>query len=190
MRRSSTRRIDGMCSASHIEKEGAYKQGKWILEIYQDICWNTIRGVDCVREELAGYYSADVTKALIYLETFASDEQKDHFESRVEVLFSNHMMASMIDMAVARIRSYPADGKLYYDILCMCYLNRGSMKESEILEVLGLERSAYYKRKKEAIIVFDIVLHDVIFERKAELQKNKEEASLQPLEVAQELPLW
>jgi len=188
LRRSSTRRIDGICNAYCIEKEDAYKQGKWILEIYQDICWRTIRGVDCVREDLAGYYSADVTKALIYLETFAPDERRDHFESRIKDLFDNHLITSMVDMAVARIRSYPADGKLYYDILCMCYLNRGDMKESEILDIIGIERSTYYKRKKEAITVFDLLLRDIIAERKAELKKNREEAALQPLEVAEVLP--
>ena len=190
MKRSARQRIDGICRLHHIEEEGAYKQGKFILESYQDLSWKTVRDAQYVREDLMNYCSVDMDEALIYLLTFATDERRDYFESRVEALFSNHMMASMIESAAAWVRDYPGEGKLYYDIICQSYLFRGSMKESAILDILGIERGTYYKRKKEAITVFGVAMHEVIRKQKEELDANRREAALHPKEAVEALPFY
>ena len=53
-----------------------------------------------------------------------------------------------------KIREYPDKGALYCEIISKAYLNRFKYKESEMLEVLNMERSTYYDRKKEAILLF------------------------------------
>ena len=188
MRKSARQRIDGICRLYHITEEGAYKQGKFILESYQDLSWKTVRNAQFVREDLMSYCSVDMDEALIYLLTFATDERQDYFESRIEALFSNHMMASMIDSAAAWVRDYPGEGGLYYDIICQAYLYRGGTKESAILDILGIERSTYYKRKKEAITVFGVAMHEVIRKQKEELDANRKEAALHPRAAVEELP--
>ena len=57
-----------------------------------------------------------------------------------------------------RVRDYPCRGDLYCEILSKCYLARFKYRESELLEVLGMERSTFYDRKKEAILLFGLSL--------------------------------
>ena len=188
MTRSAKQRIDGMCKLYHIDIEGAYKQGKFILETYQDLSWKTAREANYVREDLMSYCSVDMDQALVYLLTFATDERRDFFESKIDALFTSHTMGGMIESAAAWVRDYPGEGGLYYDIICQAYLYRGGTKESAILDVLGIERSTYYKRKKEAITVFGVAMHEVIRKQKEELDANRKEAALHPRAAVEELP--
>lgn len=188
MKRSADHRIDGICRLYKIERENAYRQGKFILESYQDLTWKTTRDAQYVKEDLISYCSSDLDQAMVYLLEFASDERRDYFESRIDALFSSHMMASMIDSAVSWVREFPGEGHLYYDILCQSYLYRGDMKETEILEILGIERSTFYKRKKEAVTLFGAAMHEVIRKQKEMLDTNRKEAEKHPKAAVGELP--
>lgn len=183
MTRSAKQRIDGMCKLYHIDIEGAYKQGKFILETYRDLSWKTAREANYVREDLMSYCSADMDQALVYLLTFATDERRDFFESKIDALFTSHTMGGMIESAAAWVRDYPAEGNLYYNIIYLRYLCRDRLKESELLEVLDMERSTYYKRRKEAVTVFGVAIHEMIRRRKVELEANRREAMLHPMDA-------
>ena len=175
MKKSAAARIDGMCRGTCLNKEEIYKRYKFILEAYRDLCWKTVRDVDLVREDLAAYCSSDMDDALIYLETFASDEDRDCFQARIQTLFDNRFMTEMIDVAISRVRAYPDYGKIYYDILTMCYIFRTCRKETELLETLGIERSNYYAKKKQAIILFGVAMHEAVKQVKEQIGKTKRE---------------
>ena len=183
MTRSAKQRIDGMCKLYHIDIEGAYKQGKFILETYRDLSWKTAREANYVREDLMSYCSADMDQALVYLLTFATEERRDFFESKIDALFTSHTMGGMIESAAAWVRDYPTEGNLYYNIIYLRYLCRDRLKESELLEVLDMERSTYYKRRKEAVTVFGVAIHEMIRRRKVELDANRQEVMLHPLDA-------
>ena len=89
----------------------------------------------------------------------------------------------MIDSAAAWVHDYPEEGKKYYNIICHSYLFRNGLKESELLEVLGMERSTYYRRRKEAVTVFGVAIHEVIRKRKEEADAIRREASQQPMDA-------
>ncbi len=50
------------------------------------------------------------------------------------------------------------NGQLYHEILSKQYLTVYKYTEFEMLELLGLERSTYYDKKKEALDLFAICL--------------------------------
>ena len=95
---------------------------------------------------------------MIYLETFAPDEARERFEERIRSLFETKWIIELVDMAMMKIRDYPDKGDLYCEIIYKAYLNRFKYKESEMLEILDMERSSYYDRKKEAILLFGLSL--------------------------------
>ena len=64
----------------------------------------------------------------------------------------------MVENAMGRIREYPCRGDLYCEILSKCYLSRFKYKETEMLEMMDMERSTYYDRKKEAVLLFGLSL--------------------------------
>ena len=66
-------------------------------------------------------------------------------------------MIDLIDKAMSKVYDYH-NGKLYHEILSKSYLTAFRYTESELLEIFGIERSTFYDRKKEAIMLLGIAL--------------------------------
>ena len=109
----------------------------------------------------------------------APDEARERFEERIRSLFETKWIIELVDMAMLKIREYPDKGALYCEIISKAYLNRFKYKESEMLEVLNMERSTYYDRKKEAILLFGLSLWGTAIPKlKDFLESAREEESL------------
>ena len=160
--------IHSMCEMQDINEEALYQKAKMLLSIYRRVCWSTVGRAEAVSEDICCYCGSDVDGALIYLETFAPDEQKARFEVRIQSLFESRWMMEMMEGAMSRVYEFPDGGNLFYDILNKAYLWKNKCTESEMQEMLNLERSRYYDKKKEAIMVFGLALCG------AELPKVKE----------------
>ncbi len=59
---------------------------------------------------------------------------------------------------------YPA-GEVYYNILAKAYFDEEDKKDLEVAEELALDRSTYYRRKKEAILLCGMLLWEEARER-------------------------
>lgn len=160
-RNGSRQRIATICSSREISETEVYDKAKKLLEIYRDVCWETSEYANLVREDLAfeyGYVSNDLDTALLYLENFAPDEQKEKFAAKIRALFIVKWMVEIVDSAIIKVREFPLNGELYAHILSMYYLGKFQYTEAEMMEELNLERSSYYRRKKEAVIVFGLAI--------------------------------
>ena len=130
-----------------------------LLSMYRQICWQTLDKINEVRDEAMLYsVSADLDGALIYLEQFAPDSEREHFEQRVGSLFHTRWMTELVETAMLKVKEFPDQGELYYEILSKCYLEKKKCSEGEMIEALCMERSRYYDRKREAVMVFGISL--------------------------------
>ena len=141
-----------------MDENNLYARAKMLLSIYRRVCWTTIGSADCVAEEMIYYCGSDLDGALIYLENFAPDREKERFESRIKTLFETRWMIELVESAMTRVKEFPDGGEQYHEILTKCYLTKWKYTESEMLELLNMERSRFYDRKKEAIMVFGIAL--------------------------------
>lgn len=150
--------IRSMCRMDNIDEKQMYEKAKMLLSIYRRVCWSTIGRADVVVDEMCFYCGSDLDGALIYLEQFAPEKEKEHFESRIRALFETRWMIELVDSTMLKVKEFPEYGDLYFDILSKCYLSKFKYTESEMLEILNLERSRFYDRKKEAIMVFGISL--------------------------------
>ncbi len=147
-----------LCRIQKVNEKMLYDRSRLILSIYRDVCWSAIGRADEVHEDLICTCGANLGDALVYLETFAPDEARERFEERIRSLFETKWMIELVDHAMGRIREYPCRGDLYCEIISKSYLSRFHYRESELLEVLSMERSTYYDRKKEAILLFGLSL--------------------------------
>jgi hypothetical protein len=179
--------IQRMCRLHQLEEKQVNTKARLLLTIYRDVCWSTIGRADAVHEDLVCYCGGELNSALIYLETFAPDEQRERFEDTVRSLFETKWMVELVDTAMLKVRDFPYNGELYFEILSKCYLNRFKYTETELLELLQLERSSYYDRKKEAIMVFGLAMWGgAIPQLKTFLSSTQEELSDLPWEVIQD----
>ena len=147
-----------LCRVQHLDERALYARSKLILSIYRDVCWSAVGRANDIESDLMETCGSALDSALIYLETFAPDETRGQFEERVQSLFETRWIVELIESTMVRIRDYPVRGDLYCEILNLCYLNRFKYKETELLEILHIERSSFYDRKKEAVLLFGLSL--------------------------------
>ena len=67
-------------------------------------------------------------------------------------------MIELVEDTMVRVRDYPCNGNLYCESLSKCYLTCFKYREPELLEILNMERSTFYDKKKEAILGFGLSL--------------------------------
>ena len=152
------RTIHSTCNNDKINEKNLYNKSKLVLSKYRKFCWQTKEDADDTVCDLCVLASSDVDGAMVYLETFSPENEKEVFESRIKDLFDRRWMIDIVDTAMMKTREFPDCGELYFEIISKCYLTKWKYTEDEMLEALNLERSRFYDRKKEAIMIFGISL--------------------------------
>ena len=76
----------------------------------------------------------------------------------MEWLFDTRWMVELVDSAMIQVKEFPATGEEYFEILSKFFLGKFKYSEADLLDVLKMERSRYYDRKKEAILIFGLAL--------------------------------
>lgn len=137
-------------------------QTKAILRVYRDLKWALHQHEADLTDRLAAEGMGDQDTGLTFLAAFAPDIDLREFESRVCSLFENRSYLLVIDNAIERLRHYPERGEQYHTIIQLQYIAETPMSETELLDLLNLERSVFYRRKKEAIFVLGLCIFGVI----------------------------
>lgn len=83
--------IRKMYEQLNLNQSDIFSKTKLLLGVYRDVVWITLSESARVNEELA-YYGEELDSALVYLELFAPDTEKQEFESRISALFENKWM--------------------------------------------------------------------------------------------------
>ena len=133
-------------------------QTKAILMVYRHVVWSVQNRANLMRREIAGTYGMQLSTALIYLSDFAPMATRDEFEAKVSSLFHSKWLVELTDLSLQYVRDYPVYGDIYAQILQLRFMQETSRTDEEVSELLGLERSTYYDRKKEAILLMGISL--------------------------------
>lgn len=141
-----------------IEEDVVYHRAKMILSVYRDVVWAAKLTVDETRFGIRCTYGRDLDTALVYLSDFAPTEKRQKFEERVTCLFETKWMIDLIDTAMLKVYDYHTNGRLYHEILSKCYTSFIPYTETELLETLIMERSTFYEKKKEAVMLLGISL--------------------------------
>ena len=163
-KRNSTARtrFESMCQSRNLDKNVLLKKTKLLLQCYQDICWSDESYQQMYIDDYGNfcYRNPDLLQAIDYLEGFNPDTSRQIFIEKVSTLFDKKWLIELIDSAMFRVRDFPRTGQLYHTILTDCYMSHAEFKESDMLSLLNIERSLYYDRKREAIMVFAISFWD------------------------------
>ncbi len=155
----SRRTIRMLCKLYGLNEKRIYKESKNLLEIFRGLCWNILDTTQETKEDLLVYTgTSDLDGALICLEQFASDYQKELFENRIISLIRDRNLMSVAEMALEEVKKFPNVGNTYYDILEKAYFDKNKHSEMEMLDIVNLERSRFYDRKREAVVVYGLML--------------------------------
>ncbi len=141
-----------------LDGESAFHKAKLILQIYRDVVWalsDEIEELEYSAYELGGQ---SLEAGLCYLSDFAPEVDAAEFEMRVCELMQSKMRVDIVDRALVKLRSYPGNGVVYFEILSKQYIYKNRYTESELLDALRMERSVFYDRKREAVQLFSVCL--------------------------------
>ena len=151
--------IKAMYISQNLDDTEVLHKTKLLLAVYRDVVWRTIQSSEELYDDIGGVYcSRELENALAYLADFAPNEERQRFEERLNSLFETKWMIDLIDNAMYKVYEYHNNGKLYHEILSKTYLVSVKYKENDLLELLDIERSTYYDKKKEAVLLFGVAL--------------------------------
>lgn len=149
-----------------LDADSTYKKMDVLLKLHRKINWcleeSEVELNDITYESCYGS-----SETMSYLLNFAPEKEMDVFRRRATAVMQTRVLLELIDRAVMKLRDYPMGGQTYYSIFDLKYLNRWTYTEFEILDMLDLERSTYYRKKKEGTyllgyILFGYVMPDYI----------------------------
>ena len=172
---SAMQSIEVLCASQNLEAGTLTAKAKLLLGSYRRVCWATLGSCTldtddryCVRHE-----GPEI--ALEYLRTYSPTEDKALFEAKLKTLFDSRWVMELVDDAMMQVKEFPDMGEQYFEILSKCYLSSMKYPETDLLDVLQMERSCYYDRKKEAVLAFGLAMWGTIIPRmKAVLQETSD----------------
>ena len=149
--------IHSLCAANKMEEQNLYKRARLLLSSYSGLCWSRAAWDTLAKDPLSVEDAMCTHLAFQYLRDYSEDETKQEFITRVSNLMDVRVLQDIVNHTLMRVREFPVFGKIHFEILNKCYLSSIGYQEDDILFELDIERSRYYDRKKEAIMLFGIV---------------------------------
>lgn len=90
----------------------------------------------------------------------------------VSNLFKSQWLIKLIDLSLQYVCDYPIYGETYSQILRLRFMDETKRNDNTVSEILSLERSTYYERKKEAILLLGISLWGFVVPNTLETYKR------------------
>lgn len=143
-----------------------------LLKLYRKILHTVNNNLVFLDEEVyvsSRKHLSDIVEGLVLFES-KKDEQK--FHERVCVYYKDLELLKLLETVVIMVRDYPDGGRSYYKILQMLYFDNFDYDNDEIMSILEISRSAYYRLLKKAYICFYYHLIGVLRSENIDFHEN------------------
>lgn len=140
--------------------EMIYHNARLLLEIYSKVLWRleeSMEDLDTECFETDNKHLFDLIDSLIDVETKVN---KYRFEQRMQSIEESKSLIEFVDRALNKLKKYPGNGDLYFQIISKLYVYNQNNKiyEEDLLEELHISRSTFYREKRKAITLFGVTL--------------------------------
>ena len=144
-------------AANHLDFDTTYERTIALLKVYRDAYWCLSEDFEEL-EEYSYIECGDSEAVITYLTTFAPEKELQFFTDRVQNAAESRLILSLIRRASLRMKDYPNGGAVYYDIISLTYMYYCVNTQEDILDMLDMERSTYFRKKKEAVLLLGYIL--------------------------------
>jgi len=136
-----------------------FHNAKLLLKLYKDVVWRTeenLRDLDSKVYSLGGRRLSELIDFLSI--GFDTEIDRQRIEEKLCSIIETKYLVEIVDKALMKLKSYPDRGEQYFEIIYKQYIIKYSYGESDLLESLNMDRSTFYRRKREAINLIGIIL--------------------------------
>lgn len=127
---------------------------KSLLKSYRKVLHNVNNNLVYLDDETfvnSRKHLSDLVNGLVIFETQA---EENRFYDRVSSYYHSLELLKLLEKVVLMVKDYPGNGKLYYEILQRLYFDNFKYNNEEIMEILRIPRSSYYRYLKQAYSCF------------------------------------
>lgn len=150
--------ISAMCIGQNMDPDQLFEKSKLLLSAYRRVCWSSLGTLQWENNADCFVCNDGIGQALEYLYEYSADINPHEFECNLKIRFDSRWIVELFEDTMIQVKEFPEGGEIYFEILYKFYLSKFKYSEADMLEALNLERSTYYDRKKEAILVFGLAL--------------------------------
>jgi len=129
-----------------------------LLDIYSDVLWGMNNSYTNIVRECKEIYGNSSIMVLDVITEFGSDLKAKLLHEQLEDTEASKVIIEIINAAMFKLVTYPNKGERYYEILKTTYFSEKKYSENEILDILKLSRSTYFRQRKKAISLFGVIL--------------------------------
>jgi hypothetical protein len=121
------------------------KSVKALLRLYRKVLHNVnneIVYLDELTYTTSRKHLSDLVNSLVEFETNI-DSRK--FNDKLDSCHKSLSLLQILDKTIVMVRDYPDNGQVYYDILTRYYYDNFKYTHDEIIEILEMSRSNYFR---------------------------------------------
>ena len=157
----SMQKIRDLCCSLHLEQNKVWAKAGLLIKVYPEIVWANNHSKTSEGARLPKTCEKKFEIAIRYIADFEPMEGKRRFHEKIIMLFEIKWLTELISSAMKHIEDFPVNGIAYYKILANLFSiepcsDRICQKE------VGLEKTAFYERKREAILLLGIELWGIV----------------------------
>lgn len=138
--------------------EKVYHDAHLLLNIYADVLWgikNSYTSIICECKEI---YGASSIAVLDVMTEFGTDLKAKLLHEQLEDAEASKVIVEIINVAMLKLQTYPNKGEQYHELLKVTYFSEKKYTDQQVLEMLDLSRSTYFRQRRKAISLFGVIL--------------------------------
>ncbi len=159
--------IRQVCRVRRLDEDDTFTITKRLLENYRSALWIHSGASDAARAILTGDGKRQVKEWYMTLKKLTRQDMiAASIDSAIFHICRTAWIMEVVDQVLNSVKEFNPFGELYRDILRLAYFDEKNMTDQEVIDELSLERSTYYRRKKEAILLCGVLLWDEVRDKK------------------------
>ena len=167
---SSTQQLElirQVCRVRRLDEDDTYTITRRLLEKFRSALWIHSGVSDAAKAILTGDGKRQVKEWYLALKSFTRKDQiTASIDSAIFHICRTAWIMDVVDRVLESVKEFNPMGDLYHDILKLAYFDEKDMTDQDVMDELAMERSTYYRRKREAILLCGVLMWDEVREKK------------------------
>lgn len=149
-------------NADFLCSDNQSKSVKALLKLYRRVLHNVNNEIVYLDEYTYTTSRKHLSELVDTLIEFETQIDKKKFDNKLSCCHKSLSLLKILDKTVVLVRDYPDNGHVYYDILTRYYYDNFKYTHDEVMEILEMSRSNYFRYFEKAIACFYMHLIPVL----------------------------